>query len=304
MKKQILLSATLLIFAASAIAQKMNTDSDLHSLVDAERQFAARSVASGIRDAFLANLAEDAIVFRPYAVNGRKWYGERPPNPGKLTWEPVKAEISRAGDLGYTTGPWEYREKAEDEKAVAFGNYVTVWKRQADGEWKFVIDTGIDNPQPTTTPVLELPKMAAKSAQKPARKVDVEAEKSALLNTDREFSKASGATGAARAYGSYMTSDAILFRPDNFPVKDGRQIQQTLSARPGKLVWHPAFADVARSGDMGYTYGVAEYYESGAQQKPSEYSTYVRIWKKQEGGSWKVVIDVANPAPPPSPKPE
>src|SRR5262245_51009985 len=88
---------------------------DLDSLVAAERAFARASKDKGIREAFLEYLADDSIVFRPRAVSGRKWYQDRPESGGHLSWEPAFAEISRGGDLGYTTGPWSFRAKDAPE---------------------------------------------------------------------------------------------------------------------------------------------------------------------------------------------
>jgi ketosteroid isomerase-like protein len=57
-----------------------------------------------------------------------------------LRWEPVAGAMSPAGDLGFTTG--RYRIMT-DGKAVATGVYVSVWQRNAEGEWKIVFDTGV-----------------------------------------------------------------------------------------------------------------------------------------------------------------
>jgi ketosteroid isomerase-like protein len=55
-----------------------------------------------------------------------------------MTWQPSKAEISSSGDLGFTYGIYEL--KAED--TVYKGTYVSIWKKQDDGSWKFVLDSG------------------------------------------------------------------------------------------------------------------------------------------------------------------
>src|SRR5688572_32583805 len=118
----------LLICGATGLAQKrMDTAPGLRSLVEAERAFSRTSVAKGIRDSFLLYLADDGILFRPHPVNGKKWMGEQPSRPGVLTWQPIYADISRAGDLGYTTGPWEFRQRGADDKLVGQGNYITIW---------------------------------------------------------------------------------------------------------------------------------------------------------------------------------
>jgi ketosteroid isomerase-like protein len=61
-----------------------------------------------------------------------------------LSWEPFRAEASKSGDLGYTIGNWKLAEK----DTVLYGNYYTVWKKQKDGKWKFVVDGGNNTPPP------------------------------------------------------------------------------------------------------------------------------------------------------------
>src|SRR5262245_3867562 len=77
----------------------------LDTLVAAERAFSAAAVEHGMQAAFLEYLADGAIVFRPGPVNGRQSWKARNPK-GALVWGPSFAEISGAGDLGFTTGPW------------------------------------------------------------------------------------------------------------------------------------------------------------------------------------------------------
>jgi len=62
--------------------------------------------------------------------------------PGfSLIWHPTFAKV--VGDVGMTSGPYE--SHVQDAKGVdhrATGNYVTVWQRQQDGQWRFVWDGG------------------------------------------------------------------------------------------------------------------------------------------------------------------
>jgi ketosteroid isomerase-like protein len=62
--------------------------------------------------------------------------------PGfRLSWHPVFAKV--VGDVGITSGPYESHvadAKGEDRRST--GNYVTVWQRQPDGQWRFVWDGG------------------------------------------------------------------------------------------------------------------------------------------------------------------
>src|SRR5206468_7970386 len=131
--------------------------SGLSSLVEAERAFARASVARGTRAAFLENLADNSIIFHPHPVDGKKWWNAQPVRPGVLTWQPIFADVSRAGDLGYTTGPWEFRPNGPDDRPVAFGQYFTIWKKQRDGSWKAVLDRGVSSEKSFATRLLQFP---------------------------------------------------------------------------------------------------------------------------------------------------
>ena len=72
----------------------------------------------------------------------RKAYANWPAN-AKITWVVDAANSSAAGDLGYTYGRWEFTQPGKDGKVVhQTGSYVTIWRRQADGGWKVVLDGG------------------------------------------------------------------------------------------------------------------------------------------------------------------
>ena len=61
----------------------------------------------------------------------------------KLEWTPLDAWGSKSGDMGVTTGTWKFTAPAA---APIAGRYVTVWRRNAAGAWKALIDIG--NPDP------------------------------------------------------------------------------------------------------------------------------------------------------------
>jgi ketosteroid isomerase-like protein len=66
-----------------------------------------------------------------------------------LLWKPYAAEVSSSGDLGYTLGTYESRSKDADGKPVTrYGKYCTIWEKQPDGKWKYVVDLGNPSPPP------------------------------------------------------------------------------------------------------------------------------------------------------------
>ncbi len=153
--KRVVCLTLLLGLVSFAFAKRMQDKSALEAMVDTERAFAKMSEDQGTRPAFVTFIADDGILFRPRAVKGKQWFAEHPLPPSDkrplLSWYPAVAGMARAGDLGYTTGPWEFKPDIHDAKSVAWGHFLTVWKRQPDGSWKFAIDLGISNPQPAQT---------------------------------------------------------------------------------------------------------------------------------------------------------
>lgn len=281
------LSISFFVSAQKESVRKQNR----RALVQIERDFAKAAATKGTRDAFLEFLAEDGILFQPGPVNGKKFWTERQPRKGLLSWEPIFADVSRAGDLGYTTGPWQFRPNGPDDKPVAFGQYFTIWKKQSDGSWKFVLDRGVGSEKPFATTIVQFPLNDEDSTSN--GKFNVEGGRASLKKLESEFSERSARKGALDAFDFYLAEDARLLR-ENVPPAVGKNAALNLvSARLGTLSWQVTMADISASGDLGYTYGVFEF-KSGAAAP--ERGSYVRVWKKQNG-KWKVVMDVLSPDP-------
>jgi ketosteroid isomerase-like protein len=136
----------------------------------------------------------------------------------------------------------------------------------------------------------------------PPLEVNLEAERNALLEADLSFSRMSEEKGAAQAFYEFVVPEAINLSAGDPPIRGRDAIKIHLAAGPqGFFTWQPAAADVARSGDMGYTWGTAVFQGKGADEKPRiNYSKYVTVWRKQINGRWKVVLFSTSPSPPPT----
>ena len=108
----------------------------LQSAVDAERAFAAMAQTEGQWTAFRAYAAPEAVMFVPEAVNAREWLAGREDPPIPVMWWPGRAIVSCDGNMAVTTGPWVRAGGS------LRGYFTTVWQRQADGSWKWLIDHG------------------------------------------------------------------------------------------------------------------------------------------------------------------
>lgn len=119
-------------------------------MIATDRAFAAMSLEKGAHAAFLAYMTDDVRLFdgeHPPIIGKAAvadYYAKTPEAAGsKLDWMPVEADASAAGDTGTTRGTWVYTAKKPDgSDAKVTGYYVTGWKRQADGTYKFNLDIG------------------------------------------------------------------------------------------------------------------------------------------------------------------
>jgi ketosteroid isomerase-like protein len=76
----------------------------------------------------------------------REFY--RAQTPGStLNWQPVFADGAESGELAVTVGESVFTGRGPTGAVVQrFGKYLTVWKRQPDGSWKFLVDGGSASP--------------------------------------------------------------------------------------------------------------------------------------------------------------
>jgi ketosteroid isomerase-like protein len=113
-----------------------------------------------------------------------------------------------------------------------------------------------------------------------------------IIKTDKEFSKLSSSAGMKKAFIEYIDDDGILLRPDHPPIVGANAIEYLTEQNDSSytLTWTPSAAQVAASGDLGYSYGI---YNLQLQDTTLQ-GTYVSIWKKQKDGKWKFVLDTGN----------
>jgi ketosteroid isomerase-like protein len=270
------------------VAVMAQGQSALQEMVKTEQAFSKMAQDKTIREAFMTFIADDGLLFRPGAVNGKKWMLEHPVPPSDkkplLAWQPAFAGMAESGDMGFTTGPWEFKGDIKDENPSGYGHFVTVWKKQPDGSWKFVVDLGITHPQSGGPQTLWQPAEVNKT--KTFKPVDVITTRQTLLDRDQKYSAAVVNEGLAKSFLAYASPDVRLYRVNSFPFIGREASSEALAKTTGQVKWQPIAADVSRAGDLGYTHGTYE--------APNERGSYVRIWKKQNG-TWQIVMDVANP---------
>lgn len=279
----------ILIFTLLTITT--NAQTPLESLVNAEKAFARKSAETSTKAAFLSFLADSSIIFRPGPVEGKPFWEAAQDDKDMLTWEPTFADVSAAGDLGYTTGPFEYRAGREDEKPAGTGHFVSVWEKQPDGSWKVMLDLGIGH-LAVEKPAFSTSAIPAVSASKGAVSNATPDQEAELFNLEMEFAKAQNKQGLS-AYKDWLSEEARLYRPGHAPYIDKNEISELLKATDKQLQFSPYRSFLSDSGDLGYVYGggVVTILENSR----SKSLNYLRIWKKENGRDWKIVLDLVAP---------
>ncbi len=274
-------AAVLPWFIALASASAVAAGS-ARSLVEAEHAFARIAATAGTRAAFLAVLDDSGVVFRPTAVNGRAVWTAQSPRPGVLAWEPEFAEVAAAGDLGFTTGPWSFRPSAADTP-VAYGHYVSIWRRTPPGPWRLLADLGVSHERPTTlTPTPVLRSHSRDDAAHPASAL------AALFERDRAVARL---TGGFRA--DSLGAAGLRVLREGAPPRSAANVAHLVIPDGGTRV-EPRAGEVARSGDLAFTRGLGFTDSHGNGGPPADTVSYVRIWRR-EGDSWRIALDIEVP---------
>ena len=283
----ILALAAGMALATAVPAQSPVTDASV--LIANEHAFAAMAKSQGIRAAFMEWLAPTGVIFAPGPVIGRKSYEARPATPAGLEWDPDHAVMSASGDMGWTTGPWTFHRDSTDVQPVAYGQFVSVWRKQPDGTWRASIDVGISHgpsPIPVAEPRLRtLPAMPA-GWRKPL------AERKSLWQADAEFVKVARVQGPAAALLKYAAFDVVVLR-DGAQRWIGVAAVDSIAAREPRVDMMSTAQFMSHAGDMGYTYGTYVV----PQEADADSGHYVHIWERDPSRVWKLALEVVLPLP-------
>jgi ketosteroid isomerase-like protein len=123
-----------------------------------EDQFSAMAQEKGVLAAFqhfaapdVAFIDTDPRQFRGAAAVQQRM-GRFPPG-ATLKWSAHFTDVSADGTLGYNYGRYELRSPGPDgQERVGTGWFLSIWKKQPDGSWRYVMDTGVPDRPPGLPP--------------------------------------------------------------------------------------------------------------------------------------------------------
>ena len=127
-----------------------------------------------------------------------------------------------------------------------------------------------------------------------------EKENAKLLKVDADFARMSVEKGAKAAFEFYLAEDALFLANGGKPIVGRKPIAEFFGGGESVLDWKPERAEVAKSGEIGWTWGnsVLKYKDKDGKQQTAYYK-YVSIWRKQKNGEWKLTVDIGNSSPAP-----
>jgi ketosteroid isomerase-like protein len=120
------------------------------ALLAFDRKLSGESLKKGFLGVYRDNLAPDARLYRPSflpAVGIAAALELLAKSNGSLTWEPMAAQVSRAGDLGYSYGMAKLVNSAQGRDETV-DSYLRIWKKASSGEWRIVLDVASEVPPP------------------------------------------------------------------------------------------------------------------------------------------------------------
>jgi len=146
--KYIILSLVFLTLFSKLSSSQTDFQKEKDAIIQTDIDFSNLSKEKGMKEAFLAYADANAVLLRPYMmpVEGYdkvKKFLDEGNTDFLLTWYPLFADVGSSLDLGYTYGTYEITFKDETGTSqTRKGTYISIWKKQADGKWKYVLDTG------------------------------------------------------------------------------------------------------------------------------------------------------------------
>ena len=149
MKKLLVLS----FYTTVLMSCQSTRENNKNELVNTDKAFSNLSKEKGAKEAFIQFAAEEVIKPNPnrQPIVGKEALiksFEGTKQDFELTWEPLKADVD--GNIGYTFGNYFLKTRTADLRdTTLYGNYVSIWKKQPDGTWKYVLDTGNPTPAPS-----------------------------------------------------------------------------------------------------------------------------------------------------------
>jgi ketosteroid isomerase-like protein len=150
MIRSFVFAAALLLLASCDLFSKKKREPsgialDKLNMMEADRAFSRMSEEKGMKTAFMEYIDSNGVLLRANhlpieGADAIDYLLQQNDTGYTLKWEPRNGTVAQSGDLGYTYGIYALQPKSKD--TIIYGTYVSIWKKQKNGQWKYVLDTG------------------------------------------------------------------------------------------------------------------------------------------------------------------
>lgn len=127
------------------------------------------------------------------------------------------------------------------------------------------------------------------------KKTSIEKWKQEIVDTEQEFANMAKEEGLQKAFLTYAAEEAVLMRDNKLLIGKNaieNYFNQPSNFKDVSLIWKPDFVDVAKSGDLGYTYGNYTFsYIDTTGNKIESTGVFHTVWKRDSNGNWNFVWD-------------
>ncbi len=277
--KFICFALVLIIFPIGLFAQSKPA-----RIYETEKAFERMAAEKGVNAAFIEFMTPTGVMFLPEQTNAHAFWKSIPPSPAELTWNPIWIDVASNGMLAYSIGNSLRRPKGKDDPEAVYGHYISIWTRQANGEYRALLDAGIEHPKQAAIPTeWNSPSDAGGDKN--------EGRLSAADSAVPFYATVEG--NAVKAYKSYLTEDAILMRSGKEPFI-GKKASVAFIEDSKPIIRFPKRKAFVEGPDLAYVYNV--YSIVNKDGKEIEGGNFVQVWKLRKG-KWLIAAEmlVASP---------
>ncbi|MEO7999466.1 MAG: DUF4440 domain-containing protein [Gemmatimonadaceae bacterium] len=293
--KRAAVAITIAFSASTAVAQ--NPTANRAALLAADRAFATSSASTDLVSGITAMLADSVTMIALgelfHGVPAAREALGRNPDNAKSTykWTPLQGDVSNDGQVGYTMGFTSWKKPDGTEVP---GKYVAFWTKQR-GAWKVLVykrvaraagDVATAEEAAPVKPVIKNASYSSADSIRFAKELDA---------AERAFSDESAVIGLGKAFTKNSAFDAHHTGGGNDadfrrgPADIGAGISAGGEPPLGSINWKPEVVHVARSGDVGITFGYINIASPGA---PARRVSYLTVWKRNGvTDPWKLAIE-------------
>lgn len=282
--KILLVTSVALLFAVNAFSQK--SDGSTKSLLNAEKDFQKSLTKDGEKEAYQDFSGTDAQVFRPNAINAKKFYHDGNRTNEDLVRNPNMAMSSRSGDFGFTTGSY-----ALGTTNAQYGQFLSIWKTN-NGRWELAMDLETESNKPIVKIDDQFMEPKDHFVPKFLNSKEIKAGKDIIVTTEKTLGTLLKTHGVA-AFSGFLAPNARLIFPGREAMNGQAQIVSFYSNTVDKISFKNLGVDKAAGSDLAYTYGLATIdYKADLRES----FNYVFVWQRSADFSWNLLVQAYVPA--------